>query len=126
LAEPFKKLPEPKIMDLRNLSDADKTTIGQALRAAANGPFFPDWEFHTLFGLQRAEVRAIADGWPEPSAPPDNVARAVNNSLNNLLGYPHDEDAVWSQWLSVDRKQLSNIFNRLRGRQNESYFDRME
>ena len=23
-------------------------------------PFFPDWEFHTLFGLERGKVRAIA------------------------------------------------------------------
>ena len=48
-------------MNLDSLSDMDKAIVGQALRAAADGPFFPDWEFHTLFGLERSEVRAIAD-----------------------------------------------------------------
>jgi hypothetical protein len=39
-------------MDLDSLSDVDKVILGQALSAAADGPFFPDWEFHTLFGLE--------------------------------------------------------------------------
>jgi hypothetical protein len=112
-------------MDLDSLSDVDKAILGQALRAAADGPFFPDWEFHTLFGLERRKVRAIADAWPEPTASSDDVETAVNNSLNNLLGYPHQQDAVWSQWVSVDRHQLNKLFNRLRGLRDESYFDRM-
>src|SRR5271154_1760450 len=76
-------------MDLDSLSDLDKGIVGQALRAAANGPFFPDWEFHTLFGLERDRVREIADAWPKQVAPPEEMTVAVNNSLNNLLGYPH-------------------------------------
>ena len=42
----------------------DSRVIGECLRAAVNGPFFPDWEFSTLFGLTRDEVRAVAD-WRE-------------------------------------------------------------
>jgi hypothetical protein len=113
-------------VDFQNLSDADKTIIGQALRAAADGPFFPDWEFHTLFGLQRSEVRVIADEWPNPSAPPGKVALALNNSLNNLLGYPHSEDAAWTHWISVDRQQLNDLLVRLCGGASGGYFDRME
>ncbi len=48
-------------MDFEKLSETDKAVIGQALRAAADGPFFPDREFHTLFGLERSDVRATAD-----------------------------------------------------------------
>lgn len=113
-------------MDFDSLSEADKKTLGQALRAAADGPFFPDWEFHTLFGLQRTEVRAIADAWPHVESLPHDVIVAVTNSLNNLLGYPHGADTVWSQWISVDREQLDELFGRLRGRRDgERYFDRM-
>jgi hypothetical protein len=112
-------------MDFDSLSAMDKVILGQALRAAADGPFFPDWEFHTLFGLERSEVRAIADGWPQLAASSEDVAIAVNNSLNNLLGYPHQQDAVWSRWVSVDRHQLSELFNRLRGPGDESYFGRL-
>jgi len=102
-------------MMFENLSDADKAIVGQALRAAADGPFFPDWEFHTLFGLERSEVRAIADAWPEILASPEDVTAAVNNAFNNVLGYPHRKDAVWPQWISIDRRQLNELFSRIRG-----------
>jgi len=102
-------------MDLDHLSSADRGIIGQALRAAADGPFFPDWEFHTLFGLARGEVRAIADSWPKPVRSAETVTTAVNNSFVNLLGYPHRQDAAWPKWLSVDRTQLKELFDRLHG-----------
>ena len=107
-------------LDLKDLSDADRVTVGEALRAAADGPFFPDWEFHPLFGLERSRVRAIANGWPEPNAPPEQVTIAVVNSLNNLVGYLHGEDAVWSQWMSADRQQLLELLSRLSGRTGNS------
>jgi hypothetical protein len=47
------------------------------------GPFFPEWEFSTLFGLERAEVRAIADAWPV-IADREKTEVAINNALNNL------------------------------------------
>lgn len=100
-------------MSLDHLSDADKALVGRALRAAVDGPFFPEWEFHTLFGLMRSEVRAVADAWPNIDLTTENVALAVNNSLNNLLGYPHRQDSVWSQWISVDRLKLSELLRRL-------------
>src|SRR5882724_6423383 len=55
---------------------SDEAIIGQCLRAAA----------------EREEIRRIADAWPEWD---DEVqqADAVNNTLNNLLGYPHGRPA---------------------------------
>ena len=50
-------------MQLDELSDFDKRILNEVLRAAAYGPFFPDWEFHTLFGLDRSVVKAISDNW---------------------------------------------------------------
>jgi hypothetical protein len=105
----------PDIMNFDPMGDADKTVVGQALRAAADGPFFPDWEFHTLFGLARSEVRAVADAWPNVDLMDANVALAVNNSLNNLVGYPHGQDSVWSQWISVDRPKLASVAERCKG-----------
>ena len=113
-------------MDFHSLSAEDTAIVGQALRAASDGPFFPDWEFHILFGLQRSEVRAIANEWPNPSARLDDVEVAVNNALNNLLGYPHGMDEVWQEWISVGPQQLDKLFIRLRGRRDERYFDRMK
>ena len=112
-------------MDLDRLSDDDKALVGQVLRAAVDGPFFPEWEFHTLFGLMRSEVRAIADAWPNVDLTGPDAALAVNDSLNNLLGYPHGQDGVWSQWISVGRSQIAELFTRLRGSAGESYFERL-
>lgn len=112
-------------MHLERLTEAESRIVGEVLRAAANGPFFPDWEFHTLFGLERQQVREIADRWPLPIIDPEVVTVAVNNSFNNLLGYPHRKDDVWSGWLSVDRPTLNDLFNHLRGRRGENYFHRM-
>jgi hypothetical protein len=112
-------------MELELISDADKALVGQALRAAADGPFFDEWEFQTLFGLTRSEVRAVADAWPNVELQSTNVHLAVNNTLNNLLGYPHRQDSVWSEWISVDRRQLDELFSRLRGGTGGSYFERM-
>lgn len=109
-------------MDFDSLSELDKRIIGEALRAAADGPFFPDCEFRTLFGLERGKVRAIAAAWPKAITPPEQLGIAVNNSLNNLLGYPHGGDAVWSQWISVDRSQLHELLSRLHGRRDDERF----
>lgn len=96
-------------MNLNHLSDADKAVVGQALRAAVDGPFFPEWEFHTLFGLARSEVRAVADAWPNVDSTDANVALAVNNSLGNLVGYPHGQDFAWSRWISVEPRELEEL-----------------
>lgn len=85
-----------------SLAEMDKATVGEALRAAADAPFFPDREFHTLFGFEREELRAIADAWPRPAASHEDVTIAVHHSLRNLLGYPHNHEGIWSQWISVE------------------------
>ena len=86
-----------------------------SLLAAARGPFFPEWEFGTLFGLQRAEVEAIADEF-SPSTPiAGDVALALHNAVNHLLGYPHKQDAAWHQWLTVSPSELKAIYDKVEG-----------
>src|SRR5262245_15865777 len=67
-------------------SDREIAAIGASLRAAAEGPFFPDWEFELLFGLRREEVAVIAGNWPFVDQGDKSVRLAINNALNNLLG----------------------------------------
>jgi hypothetical protein len=59
-----------------------------SLDATVVGDFFPDWEFQTLFGLSREDVRAVAERWPENLCDPVTET-AVFNALTNLHGYPH-------------------------------------
>ena len=54
------------------VDERDRDVIERCLRAAVEGPFFPDWEFHALFGLDREEVRAVLSAWPAaPTEVPD-------------------------------------------------------
>jgi hypothetical protein len=76
---------------LASLTEREKGVISECLRAASDGPFFPESEFHTLFGLQRAQVRDIAAAAPHIDDSQEDVALAINNALANLLSYPHHQ-----------------------------------
>ena len=108
--------------------DEDAAVIGQCLRAAADGPFFPDWEFPILFGFEREEVRRIAAAWPDW---PDEAeqADAVNASLNNLLGYPHSQWHAWHDYIPLTPADVARVYARWRGGDLDGsprgYFDRL-
>jgi len=109
-------------VNLERLEPSERDLIGQCLRASATGPFFPDWEFSTLFGLERIELCAIADVWPGVGNR-ELTELAINNSLNNLVGYPHGCDGIWSQWISAPPRELLRLLSKLRGAPPASYFD---
>ncbi len=113
-------------MALADLSDVDRRIVLECLQAAANGPFFPDWEFQTLFGLERSEVAEIANRWPNVDENDDNVYVAIKNAMNNLLGYPIDREREWSNFISVGPQELARVFAKLRGALPLDYFDGLE
>ncbi|MBJ6761897.1 hypothetical protein JGU66_14075 [Myxococcaceae bacterium JPH2] len=97
---------------LERLTD-DEKVIGECLRAAVEGPFFPEWEFQTLLGLSRAEVAAELATWPATGSPEDQDL-AVNNALNNHLTYPHRQWAEWPKYISVSEDEVDAVFARWR------------
>jgi len=108
---------------------ADSDIIRQCLSAAADGPFFPDWEFSTLFGVERDEIRRIAQQWPDWD---DEIEQfdAVNATPNNLLGYSHGRWNSWHVYISAVSADVARVYARWRG-ENEidpsgkGYFDRL-
>src|SRR5512133_4344993 len=66
---------------LANLDKRERHIVGECLRAAVKGPFFPDWEFETIFGLEREEVGQVLSSWPNVNETEDSVVRAINNSM---------------------------------------------
>jgi hypothetical protein len=50
---------------------------------------FPDWEFGTIFGIERGEVKEVLNAWPDVTEEDEVVSLVLNNAMNNLLGYPH-------------------------------------
>ena len=103
--------------------------IGECLHAAAYGPFFPLREFATLFGLEREEVAEVSDEWPVVVKSHTNLQTAVNNSLNHLLAYPIKNKDQWGEYISVDRKDLVQVYAAWRGKPTPNtprgYFDRL-
>lgn len=78
------------------LSDRDLQIIGEASTAAIEGPFFPDWEFATLMGPTRDQLRAVLANWPDDRS--EDALIGVNNVLLHL-GHQHDHHPVeWSTW----------------------------
>ena len=86
------------------------SVIGECLNAAANGPFFPDWEFSTLFGLERSEVANIAASWPQAAEPGSVTWLAINGAMGNLLSYPLDSPRRWSDYISVSRAEVEGYY----------------
>src|SRR4051812_41259647 len=99
---------------LGTLNEREKQTVFECLRAASDGPFFPDWEFPTLFGLERDQVRRIAAAIPDIDDSLEEVALAINNAMVNLFGYPHDHEAVWSQFISVPEEEVNRVLTKWR------------
>jgi len=107
----------------------DDEVIRECLRAAVDGPFFPDWEFATLFGFERGEIRNIAERWPEWDDAGEQ-SDAVNNTLNHLLGYPINQRERWTDYISVSPNDVIRVYARWRGEDEidlsgEGYFDRL-
>ena len=86
----------------------------ECLTAAVRGPFFPDWEFQTLFGLEREDVAAVLERWPDPKCPEDQDV-AVTNALNYLLHYPHRQWGVWNDFISVAPREIVPVLARWAG-----------
>jgi hypothetical protein len=96
------------------LSESERDLVKRCLEAAVHGPFFPEWEFHALFGYSRDEVRRILATWPD--AENDEHRRSVViNTLNNLLGYPHGDVQAWNQYVRSSEDAVRAILRRVMG-----------
>ena len=99
------------------LSEMEPGTLKVAkecLRAAVEGPFFPDWEFHTLMGVSRAEARMVLDTWPVRTVEPEAFRCAILSSLGHLVCYPHGEEEAWGRYISVEPEEVLRAAERLR------------
>jgi hypothetical protein len=106
------------------LSARQADIVKACLRVAADEPFvFPDWEFSALFGLERTEVAAIARAWPEVDCGGEVVATAVQNAMNNLLGYPHDWHKEWATHFDFTEAELAETLVAWMGERPRSYFE---
>ncbi|GKX36258.1 MAG: hypothetical protein MnENMB40S_38760 [Rhizobiaceae bacterium MnEN-MB40S] len=97
--------------------------VRECIRAAAEGPFYPEWEFGILFGLERREVQAVLARWPDIDDSDEIIYAVISNSTNNLLIYPIDNPDRWSAYVSVGPKDVARIFAAWRGNVPSSPID---
>lgn len=84
--------------------------IRACLEAAANGPFFDDVEIRTLLGVDREEIESVLSRWPDVDATAEDVLLAINNSMANLLGYPHGLDGDLLRLVGFDSEEIEAAF----------------
>lgn len=111
-------------MALVDLSGEEKTVVYDCLRCVASGKvILHDWEFETIMGLEVSEFLAVVVQWPDVDDSDTVVYLAINNAMNNLLGYPHGKEL--SRYMDASRPEIARIFTKWRGRQVQSYFNGM-
>jgi hypothetical protein len=88
------------------LSVPQRQLVGACLEAIAHGAYLPEWEFQTVMGNFRDEVCAVASAWPAVNG---DTFLAVNNTLNNLLGYPHGRWSELTEVLGVDEQAVAEV-----------------
>lgn len=109
---------------LAEMSERELQIIGECLSAAANGPFFPDREFSTLFGLERRKVAEIASTWPAVNSldvVTGHVDQAINNTFIWLFWYPHKLMKRWTEYISATPSESNDLYQhwrKLTGRKN--------
>lgn len=98
-------------MSFKTLPILQQEIIRQCLVAAAEGPFFPEWEFSTIFGIDRDELSNVIKAWPNIDDNEEIAFLAINNSMNNLLGYPHGEkDKAWHHYIHASPEELRQTY----------------
>ena len=63
------------------------------------------------------------NAWPDVDDSSELVRSAINNSFNNLLGYPHAFQDNWDPRLAYSRAEVHRVFSKWSVRPVTSYFD---
>jgi len=121
LAEPARPMLREPLLGEHNaapselLGPDDVALVAACLLASDEGPFFPDWEFHTLFGVERGELRSVRMRWPNVSLAEETVYLSVMNSIAHLLGYPHGEEEALLRYVPEGQDRIRQLGDKLKG-----------
>jgi hypothetical protein len=110
------------------LSADQHALVAKCLAAVVEGPYIDDDdEFDTVMGVSRDEAAETLAAWPEPARHGMSF-RAVNNALNNLLGYPHGRWPELARDLGATENDVAHALMVWRGEDRRAgggngYFD---
>ncbi len=97
---------------LRGLTDGEKDVVRRCLVAILHGPFIDDWEFHTRLGLNRRQLQAVLQSWPnlDDSAEESVANLAVNNCMNEVCHGVQIPAEHWSNWFATSRDEVQATY----------------
>jgi hypothetical protein len=98
---------------LETLSESERQIVCECLRAAENEDIFPEWEFETLFGVDRKILKSVRLAWPDVDASDPEVRLVIANSMSHLLGYPWTSDKRWETHLSIGAVEVRAVLEKL-------------
>jgi hypothetical protein len=77
-------------MPLDALTEDEIRVVQLRLECVAAVRVIPhDSEFQTIMGIDVPTLRSVLKDWPEVDESKKGVWLPINNSFNNVLGYPH-------------------------------------
>lgn len=102
-------------MKLKNLDGKETEIVQKCMECIAGGKvILHDWEFQLVMGVTVDEFIEIINTWPEIDENDENVLMAINNSMNNLLGYPHGKHDQWEEYMDVPLNRINEVFQKWR------------
>ena len=114
-------------MGLENLTKKELEIVRQCMQCVANGKvILHDVEFQTIMGVDVDKFLEIFQAWPNLDEEDENVELAINNTFNNLIGYPHDMQKSWNEVMETPLSEIARIFQKWKGADIHSYIDGME
>ena len=100
-------------MAFSNLSENEKAVVHECLKCVASGNvILHNWEFPTVFGISVSEFIQVVESWPELDDSRESVFLAINNSMNNLLGYPHVKYESWDDFMPYTQSEVEVVSNK--------------
>lgn len=94
--------------------EEQKVTL-KCLIAIVDGPFFPDWEFSSLMGIQKEDLKEIISKWDFLDKESDELKSIIFNAIANLLSYPHGYKNLIEEYIPTftNEEYLKNILYKL-------------
>lgn len=111
-------------MQLHDLSEPEKRIALAAVAAIVAGPFLDDEEFQTVLGFERQELRDIHADMLSGRDDAETT-RAIGQSLNNLIGYPHGRALLVEKMVGCRMADLEAFADKWFGKES-GYFSRLQ
>jgi hypothetical protein len=98
-------------VSLANLTIEERNVVFECLKCVAAGKVIKhDWEFQTLFGITVLAFKKITKAVPNIDDSNEKVILAINNAMNNLLGYPHGCQDEWQKYMPIPSAEIERVF----------------